>query len=125
MTKSNSVGVGRTGPPPAQDPLEQLLDAEASLADEYERAHDDARRYVREARDRADDIARDSVERADAERRRIAELLEGERAIAIAALAAETRQGTARFALDDARIAALAAEVVQELLEQLRLEARP
>ena len=125
MTKSNSIGVSRTGSPPAQDPLEQLLDAEASLADAYERAHDDARRFVREARDRADVIAHASAERADAERRRIAELLDGERTAAIAALAEETRRGTARFALDDARIAALAAEVVQELLDQLRLEARP
>ncbi|HEY0996547.1 MAG TPA: hypothetical protein VGD77_11200 [Gemmatimonadaceae bacterium] len=125
MTKSNSVGVSRTAPPPAPDPLEQLLDAEASLADEYERAHDDARRCVSDARERAETIARDAAERAVAERRRIAERLEDERARALASLAAETARGTATFALDDARTAALAAEVVEELLEQLRLEARP
>ncbi len=123
MTKSSSVGVSRTAPPP--DPLEQLLDAEASLANEYERAHDDARRFVTEARDRADAIARESDARAADERRRIAERLESERGMALAALAAETRRGTGAFALDDARIAALAAEAVAELLEQLRLEARP
>ena len=125
MTKSNAVGVSRTATPPAPDPLEQLLDAEASLADEYERAHDDAARFLSEARARAEAIARESAERVDAERRRIAERLEVERSTALAALATETARGTTTFALDDSRIASLADEVVAELLVQLRLEAQP
>lgn len=133
MTKSNSVGASRTERPPvaatapaaAPDPLEQLLDAEASLADEYERAHEDASRVVGEARERAEAIAQEAAARATAERRRIAELLAGERAAALTILTAETSRGTAAFALDDARVATLAAGVVQALLEQLRLEVRP
>lgn len=120
MRVSPAGGSRATVPP---DPLERLLEAEALLADEYERAQDDAQRTLADARARAQAVLDESAAAIEHEREAIAARLDGERRAALAALDAETRAGLARFELTDARIDTLATQAIDALFAELEREA--
>lgn len=113
---------GATSETMSQDPLERLLDAEASLADQYERAEEDAARFLSEARARAEALRREAATLAASERARIAERLGWEREAALAELATETARETARYAIPPDRVEALAGDVVDALFAEMARE---